>query len=68
MPKCKSCGAEIIWGTTGKRRIPLDVKTENRFIVLDYTDGVPLVSIRITYQTHFSTCPNASDHRKTKGK
>ena len=62
--KCKSCGAEIVWGITEKgKSIPLDATPEQRFIAL--ADLLPY-KLRLvpTYQTHFVTCPYAKEHRK----
>ena len=59
--KCKSCGAEIIWKLTGGgKRIPLDAKSEKRFVI--WFNGI--ATLYDTYQTHFVTCPDAKEHRK----
>jgi hypothetical protein len=57
---CRSCGALILWVNTEQgNRIPLDAKSEKRFIVRDNTAR----SVN-AYLTHFATCPNAEQHRK----
>lgn len=55
---CKSCGASIQWvlmQKTGKRN-PLDI---NKKVIV--TESGEVVS---GYESHFSTCPNAGQHRK----
>lgn len=57
---CKSCGAPIQWvlmQKTGKRN-PLDI---NKKVIV--TESGEAVS---GYESHFSTCPNAGQHRKSK--
>jgi len=62
--KCRGCGAEIIWAVTeGRKRIPLDVKEELRF-VLGQTDDKLEAMLCKTYVTHFATCPKADLFRR----
>lgn len=65
--QCRSCGADIIWMrsmATGKNN-PMDAKGEVRAIVSEVGPGnVPAVRFTTTYQSHFSSCPNADKHRK----
>jgi hypothetical protein len=67
MPNCKSCGAEIIWATTGKgNAIPLDAKPEHRFVIvplMGHPENLRAEYIK-TYISHFATCPQAEQHRK----
>ena len=61
---CRSCGAPILWVVmrpSGKR-MPLDAKPEKR-ITLDLVDGL-VGEMTDTYVSHFSSCPNAAQHRK----
>lgn len=63
MSNCGTCGAEIVWAITeAGKRMPLDAKPEKRFVV-DDADGCHLVD---TYVSHFSTCPNAEQHRRAR--
>ena len=63
MPNCKSCGAEIFFArTVNGKTIPMDTKPEQRFILDESEDFIMALS-RKTYQSHFSTCPNADGHR-----
>jgi hypothetical protein len=74
MSKCKSCGAEIIWAKTPTgKSMPLDAEPHPRGnIVLDANGctgpvrpgDVPDLSVR--YLSHFVTCPEANQHRKSK--
>lgn len=76
MPKCKSCGADITWVKTASgKSMPLDVKSEKRFIFLsagqksayEYQGvSAPDAVMYDTYTSHFATCPNAAQHRKAK--
>jgi hypothetical protein len=75
---CRSCGAPIRWAITPKgRRIPLDFEPardgnvrlgafagEEHALVLA---GAELAAAQIAgpvYRAHFSTCPNAAQHRR----
>jgi hypothetical protein len=63
---CRSCGAAIVWVLTEhNRRMPLDAKPEKRFVVEEHKEA-PLAIATDTYVSHFSTCPNAAQHRKAK--
>jgi len=56
--RCRSCGAKIIWFKTARwRNMPVDadsVEPEDEELDLD------------KHVSHFSTCPNASQHRRRK--
>lgn len=66
---CRSCGAEVVWVTLlpkdpskpGKPH-PLDAKPIGRAAVRFGSTGRK-ARIVDTYASHFSTCPNAADHR-----
>ncbi len=61
--KCRSCGADILWGvTSADRKAPLDAKPETRMILNG--DG-RLVQVH-AYTNHFATCPSADQHRADK--
>lgn len=63
MAACKSCGAPIVWVKSANGKVmPLDGKPEKRVIVTD--EGIGCVVD--TYTSHFSTCPNAAEHRKPR--
>lgn len=74
--QCKSCYARIIWARTDKGvATPVDEKpVAGAHFVLEVEDprDAPVVR-KVTngkpgprYQTHWSTCPNADDHRRKK--
>jgi len=68
MPTCKTCGAEILWivTPTGKAH-PVDAKPEKRWVTvfsLD-EDGGEEWALVDTYLTHFATCPQADQHRRS---
>ena len=80
MSKCKSCGAEILWILTrGGKNIPCDPE-KVYYSQNDRTGKLVLVlpsgfidrgdedstSEKFGYISHFSTCPNADFHRKSK--
>lgn len=58
MRNCRSCGARIIWfGTRSGKRMPVDADTvEAADRELDLT----------RHKSHFSTCPNADQHRRPR--
>ena len=60
MTRCKSCGAPIEWQKTARgTAMPVDP-----WYVTIVTDKGQVVKGRIS---HFATCPNADQHRKTNG-
>lgn len=65
MATCKTCGAEILWirTTTGKMH-PIDAKPEKRW-VWNAVDGWDLLE---THISHFATCPDADQHRRSDGR
>jgi hypothetical protein len=78
-PRCRSCGAEIVWArTTLGKAMPLDpepategnvqlcmVGGEEIAAVLGSADRAAAQLEQIPlYVSHFATCPNAALHRK----
>ncbi len=77
MSTCRSCGARILWATTtNDRRIPIDADpVPDGNLVLTYPSPAAALAIVVDpaqpmlddpprYVSHFSTCPNADQHRK----
>lgn len=78
MPKCKSCGGEIIWIKTAASSMPCnpepiyyrpDQKGAATIVtpngeVQRATLVDPAKAIGWGYMSHFATCPNAAGHRK----
>jgi hypothetical protein len=59
--RCRSCHAPIVWLKTklGKS-MPVDVSKDSKFVIGEQEyDPTKHIS-------HFATCPNAAEHRKTK--
>lgn len=65
--RCRSCAAPIFWvGTKHGKSMPLDVKAvpngnielEDEIAVVVRPDGSK------RFVSHFTTCPNATNHRK----
>ena len=70
--RCRSCEAEIIWAlTVNGRRIPLDAEPAERptgLFKLIPGELEPLAvsaAADLVYISHFATCPNDDEHRKT---
>lgn len=65
---CKSCGAPIVWAITEKgARMPISKGSERRRFTLDtLTDGTVVCRSVLTYESHFSDCPNADKHRSPR--
>jgi hypothetical protein len=73
MSLCRSCGAEIFWAkTTSGRNIPLDADKVGPLAVadgnLDFVESgaVMVVGPGGKMRSHFATCPNANQHRRSK--
>lgn len=75
---CRSCGQEILWAVTAAkgRRIPLDPEPvpDGNVILVQVTTGVTEAVVlraedrpaagKARYVSHFSTCPQAAQHRR----
>jgi hypothetical protein len=60
--KCKSCGADIMFVTTpAGRQTPVDLKPKKLW-VKDPDEHI--WALCDCHESHFSTCPNAAEHRK----
>jgi hypothetical protein len=44
--------------------MPLDATSEKRIVITN--TGSPQAAVVDTYVSHFVTCPNAEQHRKTR--
>ena len=66
MTRCKSCQAEIVWSTTeAGKAVPLNTPPEKRFIMTIKHGEGESVKLVETWQSHFVTCPQAKEHRKS---
>ena len=67
MSQCRSCGAEIEWiKTPAGKAHPVDAKPIK---VWQQTESGPDAGrwhIQEGYTSHFATCPNADQHRKSE--
>lgn len=60
---CRSCGAQITWATFASgKHTPLDFPGEKRIVIDE--DGI--AHVYDTFVSHFSTCPDAAEHRRKK--
>jgi len=76
MSVCSSCGAQIFWAMTAAgKSMPLDRRpVENGNVILDENQIAEVISPtnrralrgRKTFVSHFATCPNADQHRRTQ--
>jgi len=70
MSQCKSCGAEIIWcQTPAGKLMPLDSRPETRWVfgeAAGHGDGTRTARSAQTYMSHFATCPDAAQHRRSR--
>lgn len=74
-PKCKSCHAPIRWATVrgSGKHMPLDFDESEGGNVFLLAGGVAVVGKQedktpfgaTRHFSHFATCPNASDHRRS---
>lgn len=70
MSQCRTCQREIIWAVTANgKRVPLDPPekryVDNRTGHEIATDAPLSVVMDLTWLSHFATCPQADEHRKT---
>lgn len=69
---CRSCGAGIRWALTESgKRMPLDLKpVDGGNVQLVHHDGTTTARVVAAkpgvrlYRSHFSSCPNANQHRR----
>lgn len=81
MSACSTCGAAIVFAyTKAGKRIPLDAEmtedglravvspTGNLVATEDQIMGIPVVVVQTPgrFVSHFSTCPQAAEHRRRK--
>jgi hypothetical protein len=80
MNQCRSCKAPIVWVSTALgKRLPLDpdpVEGGNLVVIqgsLKEPASEPIVTYRrpdhggrLTYQTHFASCPHATQFRRPR--
>lgn len=63
---CRSCGAPIMWAITDRgRRMPLSKATERRTFTLEQNGDATICRSVVTYDSHFTDCPDADRHRTT---
>ena len=66
MPKCKGCGAEIIWTKTANGKVtPIDAKKKKFYINLS-TNKFSTQALE-GHESHWATCPMAKDFKRRKG-
>ncbi len=71
--ECRTCGAEIIWTitTTGKK-MPVDAEPDSAGTFVLTEDGSDVrAKVDNAYrgpkhQSHFATCPDRADHRRSR--
>ena len=60
MPKCKACGAEILWvKTKNLKSMPLDAKPHK---MVQVKEGIG--EVIDVYMPHWATCTHAKEFRK----
>lgn len=76
--KCRSCDASIVWVKTaasdGAKSMPMDARPapdgnvwlndQGRAVVAANHGGVP--AGKRAFLSHFATCPNRAEHRRSK--
>lgn len=69
MSACKSCGAGIRWvKTPAGKMMPLDDKAKTLWLIDGDSINAPDATARPVQvrESHFSTCPNADEHRRAR--
>jgi hypothetical protein len=80
MSTCSSCSARIVWADTASgARMPVDAEpvpdgnlvltypTPGRALALIVDPAQTTIDDPPRYVSHFATCPNADQHRTTRG-
>lgn len=79
MKRCSSCGAEIFFAeTTAKKRIPIDLmpradgnlvirRRMGRVIAVPLSKAGALAADEVRHVSHFATCAQADQHRRSRG-
>jgi hypothetical protein len=68
---CSSCGAEIVWMiTTNGRPMPCDPKrltvvVPTGKILATARGDAPEAEVKTAFISHWASCPNAAQHRKS---
>jgi len=73
MSSCSSCGADIVWAITERgKKMPVDTQLTlgGNLLLLERDDGLHALVVepypdRLAYTSHFATCPQAAEWRKT---
>ena len=65
---CKSCNAAIIWvKTVNGKLMPLDEAPVTMMLIEPSQPGIqPTARAVAVRKSHFSSCPNADQHRKAR--
>ena len=79
MTRCKTCGAAVIWcATTKGKAMPVDAAATadgNLRLIRDASGAITAHVVAMPpdpsdtgprHVSHFSTCPNAGQHRRTR--
>lgn len=71
MSLCRSCGNPIIWTVTANgKKMPVDRDPVGGTFVLVYDELDPSTAPRSlsedVHLSHFATCPNADQHRRSR--
>lgn len=66
--RCKTCGAEIVWVVVPSgKSMPLDARATTQWVIdpEGAQGGSPRAKPVQARASHFSTCPQADQHRRT---
>jgi hypothetical protein len=71
--ECRSCGAAIVWAITEEgKRAPFDaepIDMRGTFALVEFMDPERVEAQSSSrdrrYRSHFATCPNAAEHRRS---
>lgn len=71
--QCKSCGAMFVWAKTIKSILPIDEKPYPDGNMIVFWEGGQLRArpakpedLGPRFKAHFSTCPQAGQHRRAR--
>ena len=67
MSECRSCGAPVVWAVNKDgKAVPMNPPRKAWVKVGELDSGTPVVEVQAVWESHFATCPQASEWRRDR--